>query len=151
MEVLSLQWNKTGFFPTSNCVNTMIWMHCIMWTKRMEKRLNGNYTRMLCYFEQILHATFHKTAALWALTSHLKNHPSNIKKTCKTLLEKQRQTQLWCYGPLLIYMPICQTKNLHQICVDSGCSLENLPWVMNDRDRWRERVRKIHTVSMTRQ
>ncbi len=31
---------------------------------------------------------------------------------------------------------------LHQLCADTGCSLEDLPGAMDDRDRWRERERK---------
>ena len=31
---------------------------------------------------------------------------------------------------------------LHQLCVGAGCSLEDLPGAMNDRDGWRERERE---------
>ena len=30
---------------------------------------------------------------------------------------------------------------IQQLCVDTGCSLEDLPGAMDDRDGWRERVR----------
>ena len=32
---------------------------------------------------------------------------------------------------------------IQQLCEDIGCSPENLPEVMNDREKWRERVRAI--------
>ena len=32
---------------------------------------------------------------------------------------------------------------LHQLCVDTGCSLEDLPGVMDDRDGWRESGKSI--------
>ena len=32
---------------------------------------------------------------------------------------------------------------MHQICEDTGCSPEDLPKAMNDREKWRERVRDI--------
>ena len=32
---------------------------------------------------------------------------------------------------------------IQQLCVDTGCSQENMPEVMNDREGWRERVRQI--------
>ena len=35
-----------------------------------------------------------------------------------------------------------------QLCVDIGCSLEDLPGAMDDRDEWRERVREIRTKSV---
>ena len=35
---------------------------------------------------------------------------------------------------------------LHQLCVDTGCSLEDLMGAMDDRDRCKERAREIHVV-----
>ena len=32
--------------------------------------------------------------------------------------------------------------NKHQLCVDTVCSLENQPGMMDDRDRWWERKRE---------
>ena len=32
---------------------------------------------------------------------------------------------------------------IQQLCEDTGCSSEDLPKAMNDRERWRERVRDI--------
>ncbi len=32
---------------------------------------------------------------------------------------------------------------------DSGCSPEDLPEAMNDREKWRERVRDIRATSIT--
>ena len=32
---------------------------------------------------------------------------------------------------------------IHQLCEDTGCSPEDLPDAMNDRKRWRERIRDI--------
>ena len=33
---------------------------------------------------------------------------------------------------------------IQQLCEDTGCSPEDLPGAMNDREKWRERVRDIH-------
>ena len=33
---------------------------------------------------------------------------------------------------------------IQQLCVDTGCSPEDLPEAMNDREKWRERVWDIH-------
>ena len=38
---------------------------------------------------------------------------------------------------------------IQQFCADTGCSLEDLPGVMDDRDGWRERVREIRVSSVT--
>ena len=35
------------------------------------------------------------------------------------------------------------------ICEDPGCSLEDLPEAMNDREKWRERVRDIRAGGST--
>ena len=41
-------------------------------------------------------------------------------------------------------------KDLHQLCVDTWYTLEDLPGAVDDRDEWWERFREIHTVSVTR-
>ena len=38
---------------------------------------------------------------------------------------------------------------IQQLCEDTGCCPEDLPEAMNDREKWRERVRDIHTSSTT--
>ena len=38
---------------------------------------------------------------------------------------------------------------IQQLCEDTGCSQEDLPEAMNDRKKWRERVRDIHATSTT--
>ena len=51
---------------------------CTTWTqeKKLKWKLNKNAA---CYFEQILEATTHKTAAVRPLTSQLKNHPRRTR------------------------------------------------------------------------
>ena len=39
--------------------------------------------------------------------------------------------------------------HIQELCEDIGCSPDNLPEVMNDRDRWRERVRDIRAGGTT--
>ena len=36
-----------------------------------------------------------------------------------------------------------------QLCEDTGCSPEDVPEAMNDREKWRERVRDIRATSTT--
>ena len=38
---------------------------------------------------------------------------------------------------------------IQQLCEDSGCSPEDLPEAMNDREKWREKVRDIHAGGTT--
>ena len=39
---------------------------------------------------------------------------------------------------------------IQKLCEDTGCSPEDVPEVMNDREKWRERVRDIHASGTTR-
>ena len=38
---------------------------------------------------------------------------------------------------------------IQQLCEDTGCSPEDLPEAMNDREKWRERVRDIKSQEST--
>ena len=38
---------------------------------------------------------------------------------------------------------------IQQLCEDTGCSPEDLPEAMNDREKWRDRVRDIRASSTT--
>ena len=38
---------------------------------------------------------------------------------------------------------------IQQLCEDTGCCPEDLPEVMNDREKWRERVRDIRATNTT--
>ena len=38
---------------------------------------------------------------------------------------------------------------IQQLCEDTGCCPEDLPEAMNNREKWRERVRDIHATSTT--
>ena len=38
---------------------------------------------------------------------------------------------------------------IQQLCEDTGCCPEDLPRAMNDREKWRERVRDIRATSTT--
>ena len=44
---------------------------------------------------------------------------------------------------------MCMYSWLQQLCEDTGCSPEDLPEAMNDREKWRERVRDIRASSMS--
>ena len=66
-------------------------------TKRLEKKLDGNYTRML---RAILNKSWRQHPTRHRLYGHLppitKNYPSQTNQTCRTLLEKQGRAHKWC-------------------------------------------------------
>ena len=84
-------------------------------------------------------------------TSHLTNHQVKTK-TDGVLLEKKRWTHKWhSFMDSYTWIHLCWLTNKisDQLCVDTGSSLEDLPGIMNDRDGWQERGRKLCAVSTT--
>ena len=62
------------------------------------------------------------------------------------MLEKQGRVHKWCipmaaYGRAKAVRPA--RTYIQQLCEDTGCRPEDLPEAMNDREKWRERVRDI--------
>ena len=57
---------------------------------------------------------------------------------------------MYSYGPHIWPSKSRSTSlNIHQLCEDTGCSPEDLPEAMNDREKWRERVRDIRASGTT--
>ena len=102
--------------------------------------------------EQVVAATPHKAPSIRPPASHHENYPSYMNQTCRTLLEKQGQAHKWCtpMDPHIWQRKSRTTSsNIQQLCEDMGCSPEELPEAMNDREKWRERVRDICASSRT--
>ena len=54
-----------GFLPSCSCVNTTAWMHHMDTNKMHRKKARRELCKnAMSYFEQILEATPHKTAAV---------------------------------------------------------------------------------------
>ena len=56
------------------------------------------------------------------------------------------------YGHLHMDMPVLANQQrpiLHKLCVNIAYNLEDLPGVMDDRERWRQRVKELHAVFAT--
>ena len=68
---------------------------CTKWmlSKCVEKKLGGNYTRML---QPILNKFWKQHPAKQELYGHLPPISSKANKTCGTLLVKQGQSHMWC-------------------------------------------------------
>ena len=91
-------------------------------------------------FEQILAATIYKTATVWPLTSHLRNHPNEINSLCWELL-RMINSLVKFWTPTHGHTSISRTARtyIEQLCADTGCSLEDLIETMDDREWWWER------------
>ena len=143
---------KSSFFQAA--VVSILLYGCTTWTltKRMEKKLNGNYIRML---RAILNTSWRQYPTKQQLYGHLPPITKTIKvRWTRTLLEKQGQAHKW-YSPMdpsrgwaKAGRPAQTYK--HQLSEDTGCSPEDLPEAINDREEWRERVRNIRAGGMTR-
>ena len=81
---------KRNFFQAA--VVSILLYGCTTWTltKRLEKKLDGNYTRML---RAILNKSWqqhpHKAPTIRSPTTYHENYTSLTNQTCRTLLEKQ--------------------------------------------------------------
>ena len=122
-------------------------------TKHWKKKLEGNYTRMLC---AVLKKSWKQKSTKQQLYSHLfpitqtiqvrqAKHAGHWWRRKNELLS---DTFLWTttHGHTSDDQP---TKTyIHQLSIDIGCHLEDLPRAMINRNRWPEEVNEIHTVSL---
>ena len=129
---------------------------CTTWTltKRMEKKLDGNYTRML---RAILNKSWRQNPT----KQQLYGHQPPITKTIK--VRRTRHTgHCWksrdeLISEVLLWTPShgrakagrpAQTYS-QQLCPHTGCSPEDLPKAVDDREVWRERAKNIRADSAT--
>ena len=145
---------KCSFFEA--VVVLILLYGCTIWTltKWMEKKLDGNYTRTLW---RILNKSWRQHPT----KSQLYGHLPPIAKTIKVRRTRQavhcwRSKDELISDILLWTPPYGRTKAgrpawtyIQQLCEDTGCSPEDLPEPMNDREEWRERVRDIHACGTT--
>ena len=136
---------KYSFFQAA--VMSILLYGCTTWTvtKRMEKKLYGNFTRML---GAILNKSWRQHP-----TKH--GHLPPIIKTIKVRRTRHaghcwrsrdeliNDVLLWIssYGRAKAGRPA--RTYIQQLCEDTRCSHEDLPEAMNDREEWREMVRDI--------
>ena len=121
-------------------------------TKRLEKKLDGNYTRML---RAILNKSWQQHPTRHQLYGHLPpiTKTIQVRRTrhaghCwRSRDELIRDVLLWIptHGRAKAGRPA--RTYIQQLCEDTGCCPEDLPRAMNDWEEWRERVRDIRAAS----
>ena len=128
---------KRNFFQAA--VVSILLYGCTTWmqTKRLEKKLDGNYTRM---FRAILNMSWWQHPTKHQLYSHL----PPIKKTIKVRWTRHtghcRRSRDELISDVLLWTPMYgQAKAgrsartyIQQLCENMGCSPEDLPEMMND-------------------
>ena len=139
---------KSSFFQAA--VVSILLYGCTTWTliKRLEKKLDGNYTRML-----------------WAiLNKSWRQHPTRhqlygyLPPITKTIQVRRTRHAGHCWrsrdeliSDVILWTPTYGRAKagrptrtyIQQLCEDTGCSPEDLPEAMNDRKKRRERFRDI--------
>ena len=145
---------KRSFFQAA--VASILLYGCTTWTltKRLEKKLDGNYTRML---RAILYISWRQHPTRHQLYGHLPpimktiqvrrtRHAGHCWRSRDELIS---DVLLWTptYGRAKAGRPA--RTYIQQLCEDKGCSPEDLPEAMNDREKWRERVMDIRAGGTT--
>ena len=127
---------------------------CITWTltKRMEKKIDGNYTRIL---GKILNKSWRQHLTKQQLYGH-------FPPITKTIQVRRTRHAGYCWrsrdeliNDILLWTPSHGRAKagrpaityIQRLCAATGCNLEDLPGAMDERDRGRERVREIHASS----
>ena len=135
-------------------VTSILLYGCTTWTltKRLEKKLDGNYTRML---RAILNKSWRQHPTRHQLYGHLPpiTKTIQVRRTrhaghCwRSRDELIRDVLLWIptHGRAKAGRPA--RTYIQQLCEDTGCCPEDLPRAMNDREEWRKRVRDIRAAS----
>ena len=135
---------KRSFFQAA--VVSILLYGCNTWalTKRLAKKLDGNYTRKL---PAILNKSWQQYPTKQQLYSHLPPITKTIQlrrtrhaRHCwRSRDELISDVLLWThtYGQAKAGRPA--RTYIQQLCEDTGCRPEDLPGAMNNREKWRER------------
>ena len=140
---------KRSFFQAA--VVSILLYGCTTWTltKRLEEKLDGNYTRML---GAILNQSWRQYPSKHQLYGHL----PRITKTIQ-VWQTRHAGHCWRRSDVLLWTPIYGRAKarrrartyIQQLCGDTGCIPEDRPEAMKDREKWRERVSDIRAGGTT--
>ena len=145
---------KRSFFQAA--VESILLHGCTTWTltKRLEKKLDGNYTRML---RAILNKSRQKHHTRHQLYGHL-------PPITKTIQVRRTRHAGHCWrnrdeliSDVLLWTPTHDGAKagrpvrtyIQQLCEDTECCPEDLPEAMNDKEQWRDRLSDIRVTSTT--
>ena len=142
---------KRSFFLEA--VVSILLYGCTTWTrtKPMEKKLDGNYTKMM-------QATLNKSCRQHPTKLlQLYGHLPPLTKTIKIRRTRHARTRHCLRSDVLLWTPLHGRANagrpartyIQQLCADTGFSPEDLPEAMDDRQGWRKRVRDIRADGAT--
>ena len=137
-----------SFFQVA--VVSILLYECTTWTltTRMEKKLDGNYKRML---RVILNQIWRQDPTNQQLCGHLPpiTKTIQVRRTrdaghCwRSRDELTREVLLWTPSDGRAKSGRPARSDIQHLCADRGCISEDLPKAMDDREEWWEKVREI--------
>ena len=145
---------KRSFFQAA--IVSILLHGCTTWTltKRLEKKLDGNYARML---RLILNKSWRQHPTRHQLYGHLPYITKTIQVRRTRHAGHCRRSRGKLISDVLLRTPTYGRAKagqpartyIQQLCKDTGCSPEDLPEAINDREKWQERVRDIRASDTT--
>ena len=145
---------KRSFFQAAVVSILLYGCTTLTLTKRLKKKLDGNYIRML-------RAILNKSCRQHPTRHQLYGHLPPIKKTIQVRRTRHAK-HCWrskeeLISDVLLWTPAYGQANagrpartyIQQLCEYTGCNPEELPKAMNDGEKWRERVRDIRAGGTT--
>ena len=142
MEIWSHWSNKRVFLSTCSCVNTTVWIHYLyaneMNGEKARWELHKNAT---CWFKQVLEATPNKIAAVQPLAFHLTKQDERARYNWRRKDELISVVLLWTLTLGLTSVDRPARTFIHQFCMDTRCSLEDILKTMDDINGWRGELR----------
>ena len=145
---------KRRFFNAA--VVSILLSGCNTWTlaKRMEKSLDGNYTRML---RVLLNKSWRQHPTKQQLYGHLPPITKTIQVRRTRHVGHCWRSRDELISDIFLWTPSQGRAKagrpawnyVEQLCADTGCSLEHVPGAMDDRDGGGERFREMCAGSTT--
>ena len=138
-----------------------IYVYIHKYTYIFSRVLSGFFIYLSTFFLWMLRAILNKSWRQHPTRHQLYDHLPPITKTIQ-VRRTRRAGHCWrsrdeLISDVLLWTPthgwakagrLARTY-IQQLCEDTGCSPEDLPEAMNDREKWRERVRDICATSTT--
>ena len=145
---------KRSFFQAAVMSKLQYWSTTWTLTKQLEKKLDGNYTRML---RAILNKSWWQHPTKHQLYDHLPPITETIQVRRIRHAGHCWRSRFEIISDVLLWIPTYERAKagrpartyIQQLYEDTGCSPEDLPEAMNDREKWRERVRDIRASRTT--
>ena len=145
---------KRSFFQA--VIISILLYGCTTWalTKRLEKKLDSNYIRML---RAILNKSWWQHPTRHQLYGHLPPITKTIQVRWTRYAGHCRRSKDELIREIILWIPTYGRAKagwpartyIQQLLEYTGCGPKDLPEAMNNREKWRERVKDIRACGTT--